>query len=70
MNMKNALPRKEVLIAVAMAIVVSVAVVVAKQEGWNTAAEWIAGVGTAVTAGYVLLTNIAIGQVGRKKPHK
>jgi hypothetical protein len=64
--MGNMTRKKEVAIAAVIAVVTTAAVALAKEAGSHIVAVFIAGAGTAVTVGYVVLTNIAISQARRK----
>jgi len=66
MNMENVTRRKEVAIAALIAVVTTAAVVLAKGAGSDIVAAFITGAGSAITIGYVILTNRAIQQAKRK----
>jgi hypothetical protein len=57
---------KEVGIAAMLAILTTAAVVIAKGAGSEIVAAFIAGAGSAVTVGYVVITNIKIKQARDK----
>jgi hypothetical protein len=57
---------KEVGITAMLAILTTAAVVIAKGAGSEIVAAFIAGAGSAVTVGYVVITNIKIKQARDK----
>lgn len=65
-DMRNIMRKKEVTIAAILAILMTALVVLAKSEGADTVRAFIAGAGTGVTVGYVIITNRIIKQARNK----
>jgi hypothetical protein len=62
---KKVTRRREVATAAAIAVATTAAVALAKAAGSDIVAAFIAGAGSAITVGYVVLTNIAIHRARR-----
>ena len=65
--MENLTRRKELAVASAIALVTTAAVIVAKSVGAVIVASFLAGAGTAITVGYVIIANRMLKQAGRKR---
>ena len=65
-NMRNITRKKEVTVAAIIALFTTALVALVKSVGADIVGAFIAGAGTAVTVGYVIITNNMIKQARKK----